>query len=198
NVVHAQESIQGPPFCAFPQPASDVRSEICLPWDLATNEGRWPMRRAVQGGHYTLVAFAQGAEPDHKGTWTLPFELRLSDEGLGDTDGAVRFRSVERTDDALLVQVETFGFTPFMFGTHLHFYADGRTEAEAVGGVEGVVGYPLAYNLPGAYGAGEITLPLDALGIGGAYAPSSAELCVVIAHPDESVLVGRGECVSVP
>lgn len=196
NVVHAQDAGTDPPFCAFPP--SGNYADGCQPFDLAANGNRWPNRAVAHGGRYTLVAFAQGVEPDHKGTWTLPFELRLSSEELGDTDGAVRIRSVERTGNTLEVEVETFGFTPFLFGTHLHFYSPAIEEEEAVGGVDGVIGYPQRYDLPGAYGSGAVVIALDDLSIGAPYTADPDTLCVAIAHPDESVLVGRGECVPIP
>jgi len=196
NVVHAAEARGGSPFCAFPQEGYD--GEGCPIWDFAMRGNRWPNRTEAHGGRYTLVAFAQGAEPDHKGTWTLGFELRLASEGLGATDGAVRFSSIARTGDELQLEVETFGFTPFLLGTHLHFYAAGTEEIEAVGGVDGIIEYPASNDLPGAFGSGAITISLSDLMVGGGYASEPKALCVAIAHPDESVLVGRGECVAIP
>lgn len=198
NPVYERRAENGAPFCAFGggEFGTDADCET-LRFDPA--DPRWPDGTPAVGGRYTLVAFAQGFVEARKGTWTLPFELRLSSEGLGDTDGAVRFRSIERVDNDLVVEVETFGFTPLLGGTHLHFFSDAIEEADAGVDTPGVVDYPGVYEEPSAWGAMTVRIPITMLMTGAAYDPDfPSQLCVAIAHPDESILAGRGECVDVP
>lgn len=201
NLLYERRAENGAPFCAFGGgefgTGESGTGTDCETLRFDPDDPRWPNGTPAVGGRYTLVAFAQGFEEARKGTWTLPFELRISSEGIGDSDGAVRIRSLVRDGDDLLVEVETFGFTPLLGGTHLHFFIDAIAEENAGGGTPGVIEYPAAYEEPSAWGAMIVRIPLASLVFPSDYTIEEGNLCVVIAHPDESVLLGRGECVAV-
>jgi hypothetical protein len=196
NLMYERTAENGAPFCAFGGGEFGTDTD-CETLRFDSNNPRWPDGNPAVGGRYTLVAFAQGLEEARKGTWTLPFELRLSGEGIGDSDGAVRFLSAEREGEDLLVEVETFGFTPLMGGTHLHFFIDALDEVNASADTPGVIEYPTAYEEPSAWGAMTLRIPLAVLAFPPDYGMETGKLCVAIAHPDESILGGRGECVAV-
>ncbi|MGL4647895.1 MAG: hypothetical protein ACRC1H_00700, partial [Caldilineaceae bacterium] len=194
--VFARDAAADESFCAF---GGD--EEACTVHDFAAYGNRWPDGTPARSGRYSLVAFATGAEPDHKGAWTLIFELRLSsDAGLQTSDGAVLVRRLTSLGDSLLLEVETLGFTPFAQGTHLHIFPGTLEEAEAVGGAAGarlgVLEFPIVggegEGVAAAYGLSRIRIPAAVIP---AYADS---VCVAVAHPDHSVLIGRAVCVALP
>lgn len=186
-VVHEVTAPAGAPFCAFGRDDSGD----CAIHRFDEYSPVWPQGAAARSGRYTLVAFAQGAQDDHKGAWTLSFELRLKRDGLQESDGAARFRSVERDGRRLLLTIETFGFTPFARGTHLHIYPGSLREEEATADAPGVTVFPTGYEQPGAYDLVRMDVPMQ-----GGY--GAAQVCVAVVHPDGTLLPGRGECVDIP
>lgn len=189
NEVFAADSSFEQGFCAF-----GGNLDACTVHDFGAYGNRWPGGAPARSGRYTLVAFATGAEPDHKGAWTLAFELRLArDAGLQESDGAVFIRSIAREGEALLLDVETLGFTPFAQGTHLHLFPGSLEEEEAVGGAQALFEFPAAETgAASAYGFNRITIPLAA------WPTYDETICVAIAHPDHTVLAGRAACVALP
>jgi hypothetical protein len=195
--VFARDTTLAESFCAFGGTA-----EACAVHDFAAWGNRWPSGLLARSGRYTLIAFATGAKSDHKGTWTLNFELRLSSEGLQQSDGAALIRSVVVDGDELVLQIETLGFVPLAQGSHLHIFPGQVDEAAAIGGAAGrrtgVIEFPPdpsqgnATSETPAYGLYSVRVPLDRW-------PSYVRsVCVAVAHPDHTVLVGRGQCAALP
>ncbi len=177
-------------FCAF-----DATSSSCPIFDIAANSDHWPQGAAAHSGHYLLVAFAEGAAADHKGTWTLPFELRLARDGLQELDGAARIVDIARSgyDGDYVVTVETYGFAPLAAGTHLHLYGAMSAQEGALGPSGSSVEFPndMAEMNVGDW-RGRVRVSVAATSIGG----DASVLCVAVAHPDHTLLPGRGACVA--
>jgi len=165
----------------------------CPVFDLAANNDKWPQGAAAHSGHYLLIAFAEGAVSDHKGTWTLPFELRRARDGLQKLDGAARIVDIARDPGGALVTVETFGFAPLAAGTHLHLYGAASAQAGAQGPSGTFVEFPsdrADMNVGDWSGNVRVLVPAAALG------DAARVLCVAVAHPDHTLLPGRGECLA--
>ena len=188
-LVHRERANAGAPFCAFGVDSADP--SVCAAHTFDEYQPQWPGGEPARSGRFTLVAFAQGEDPTHKGTWTLSFELRLAADGLQQSDGAARIRSVERDGRNIVLTIETFGFIPFKQGTHLHIYPGTLAEEEAGADRPGVVVFPADYSAPGAYDMVRIRLARSS-GYG------VARVCVSVVHPDGTPLPGRGECADVP
>ena len=174
--------------CAF-----GAQGSQCRVLDLAASNYYWPGGAAARSGHYLLVATAQGAIADHKGTWTLPFEVRLARDGFQDLDGAARIYALEQDADGWIVTVESFGFAPLTVGTHLHLYGAASVEATAPAPGAIVIEFPDAMDnmrVGDWTGSVRIVVPTAALN---AYVRF---LCVAVAHPDHTLLAGRGQCVA--
>ncbi len=174
--------------CAF-----GAQGGQCSVLDLAASNYYWPSGATARSGHYLLVATAQGAVADHKGTWTLPFEVRLTRDGFQDLDGAARIFALQQSADGWTVTVESFGFAPLALGTHLHLYdaASVETTAPAPGAI--VIEFPDAMdNMRVGDWTGSVRIAVPAAALN-AYARF---LCVAVAHPDHTILPGRGQCVA--
>lgn len=169
----------------------------CVILDLAATAYTWPEGAPVHSGHYLLVAFAEGVVADHKGTWTLPFELRLARDGLQALDAAARIRAMApRGGDegsGYIVTVETFGFAPLAAGTHLHLYGAASAQAGGSGPTGPVVEFPADIADMGVgdwRGSVRVDIPIAALDA------NTRVVCVAVAHPDHTILRDRGECVA--
>lgn len=179
-------------FCVF-----GGAGDACALYDFAANDYRWPGGVAVESGRYTLVAFARGDVEDHKGAWTLPFEVRLARDGQQTSDGSARIVSIAREGkDGFTVGVETLGFVSFARSTHLLFHDGALSEEEIAPGAPGVLLVypgPEQMDRPGAFGLATVTVKAPS----GRYR-TMTELCVAVVHPDDTVIPGRGDCVPVP
>lgn len=174
-------------FCVF-----GGETPTCAIWDFASSGNKWPSGAAARSGSYILIATAYGEAAGHQGTWTLSFEVRLARDGLQGSDGAARIRSVKASREGAVIEVETFGFTPLALGTHLHVYTNASSEAQAAPYAAGVLEYPQPGESVPARGMGVIHLPP------GLIPDAASEVCVALAHPDHTVLPGRGDCQPLP
>jgi len=169
----------------------------CAVLDLSASNPTWPEGAPARSGHYLLVAFAEGVIDDHKGTWTLPFEVRLARDAFQALDGAAHIRAIDPRaagdGGGYIVTVETFGFAPLAAGTHLHLYGAASAQAGARGPAGVVVEFPadMSEMNVGAW-RGSVRAAVPAAALRG----DARVLCVAVAHPDHSILPGRGECVA--
>lgn len=185
DVVFTVERRATDRFCAF-----GGEPPACAVWDFGAQGDVWPSGQPTRSGRYVLIATARGSQPERQGTWTLAFEVRLAQDGLQALDGAARIRSMTQSAREVRLTVETFGFTPLALGTHLHIYTDLLREEEAAGGAAGVLEYPAEGEVVPAYGIAEVVVPARLI-------PQGARaVCVALAHPDHSVLAGRGDCAA--
>jgi hypothetical protein len=187
TVVHRATRAESDRFCAF-----GGSTPACAVWDFGAYGGAWPSGEPARSGRYILIATAQGTTAAHQGTWTLPFEVRLARDGLQETDGAARIRAVADRPAGVAIDVETFGFMPLAEGTHLHIFTDALSEDDAIGGAPGVVEYPATDASVPAHGMAPMILPAGLIPRG------AALICVAVAHPDHTVLAGRGDCAPLP
>ncbi len=181
NIVHQVRTGRGDRFCAF-----GGVTPGCRAWDFAANGWRWPSGEPVHSGRFQVFAFAQGDDPDHKGTWQADFEVRLSRDGQQEVDGAVKLLGIVAQGGRYVVVYETLGFTPNWHGIRLRFYFDTLNPARLGAGVQ---------ELPAV---GEVATGLfDGLAV--AARPAAAQaICAIGVQPDGSLIPQTEDCAALP
>jgi actin-like ATPase involved in cell morphogenesis len=96
-----------------------------------------------------------------------------------------RITGIAITDGRYVVQYETFGYTPALPGTHMHFFFNTVSVADA--GVPGA-GPWFLYAGPAPFTGYKVSdKPADA-----------TQMCILVANPDHSVIPDTGNCVPLP
>jgi hypothetical protein len=102
-----------------------------------------------------------------------------------------RINTISVQNGRYVVDFETFGFTPQLPGQHVHFFFDSVPPEQA-----GMPGsgpwqlYPAAAGQPGSS-------PFTLLTVASRPA-NAAQMCILVANPNHSVIQGTGNCVALP
>lgn len=182
TVVHQVRTGRSDRFCAF-----GGSTPNCRAYDFAANGWRWPSGQPAHSGRFQVFAFAQGDDPDHKGTWQADFEVRLSRDGQQDVDGAVKLLGVAAQGGRYYVVYETLGFTPNWHGIRLRFYFDSSDPARLGAGVQEI---PAAPNetLDGIFSGFAVQ----------ARPAAARAICAIGVQPDGSLIPQTEDCARLP
>ena len=96
-----------------------------------------------------------------------------------------RITGIAITDGRYVVDYETFGYTPALPGTHMHFFFNTVSVADA--GVPGA-GPWFLYAGPAPFTGYKVSdKPADA-----------SQMCILVANPDHSIIPDTGNCMVLP
>jgi len=96
-----------------------------------------------------------------------------------------RITGIAITDGRYVVDYETFGYTPALPGTHMHFFFNTVSVADA--GVPGA-GPWFLYAGPAPFTGYKVSdKPADA-----------SQMCILVANPDHSIIPDTGNCMTLP
>jgi hypothetical protein len=182
TVVHQVRTGRGDRFCAF-----GGSTPACRAWDFAANGWRWPSGQPVHSGRFRVFAFAQGDDPDHKGTWQADFEMRLARDGQQEVDGAVKLLGVVAQGGRYYVVYETLGFTPNWHGIRLRFYFDSADPARLGAGVREIPTAP-DETLDGVFSSFAVQ----------ARPAAARAICAIAVQPDGSLILHTEDCAALP
>jgi hypothetical protein len=96
-----------------------------------------------------------------------------------------RITGIAITDGRYVVDYQTFGYTPALPGTHMHFFFNTVSVADA--GVPGA-GPWFLYAGPAPFTGYKVSdKPADA-----------SQMCILVANPDHSIIPDTGNCMTLP
>ena len=96
-----------------------------------------------------------------------------------------RITGIAVSDGRYVVDYQTFGYTPALPGTHMHFFFDTVSVPDA--GVPGAGPWFLYAGPPPFTGYKVSDKPADA-----------SQMCILVANPDHSIIPDTGNCMTLP
>ena len=115
----------------------------------------------------------------------VPSSSALASPSATPAGRQARITGIAITDGRYVVDYETFGYTPALPGTHMHFFFNTVSVADA--GVPGA-GPWFLYAGPAPFTGYKVSdKPADA-----------SQMCILVANPDHSIIPDTGNCMTLP
>ena len=115
----------------------------------------------------------------------IPSSSALASPSATPAGRQARITGIAITDGRYVVDYQTFGYTPALPGTHMHFFFNTVSVADA--GVPGA-GPWFLYAGPAPFTGYKVSdKPADA-----------SQMCILVANPDHSIIPDTGNCMVLP